>query len=223
MPTSGDDGSSQSAVEAFFADRHNLAMYVVLPAIIFVYGGCASIYCCYKGRRFLRKRIIRYQNEKRKKALHDSNWTPANNEVESSKSVPDLRIDDEHNNIKRPATAFPTVCANVEIQDMEQDPPEVPEKKPMAEMVPVVQVKRKEPPKKARPVMVDVKPVVSENTDTTSDDNDSKKRMMLSVEDIAEIMKYYNHKKHMPNVIPEEQENNKQIIRKIRMKKIFST
>ena len=40
-------------VEEFYEDKNNFAMYLVLPCIVLVYGGCAAIYCCYKCRQQL--------------------------------------------------------------------------------------------------------------------------------------------------------------------------
>ncbi|XP_046579216.1 uncharacterized protein LOC124286822 isoform X1 [Haliotis rubra] len=49
-----------SELERFFADDHNKAMYLVLPCIVLVYGGCGVIYCCSRIRRY-------FQREKRRK------------------------------------------------------------------------------------------------------------------------------------------------------------
>ncbi|XP_050411547.1 uncharacterized protein LOC126826585 [Patella vulgata] len=43
-------------VSAFYSDKNNMAMYLVLPVIVLLYGGCSSIYCIAKCRRYLRKR-----------------------------------------------------------------------------------------------------------------------------------------------------------------------
>ena len=53
-------GSTTASTEeeedkGFFDDDNNVAMYLVLPAIIFVYGGCAFIYCVHRCKRFLRR------------------------------------------------------------------------------------------------------------------------------------------------------------------------
>ncbi|KAK3584065.1 hypothetical protein CHS0354_007960 [Potamilus streckersoni] len=49
-----------SDIEKFYADKNNFAMYLVLPLIVLVYGGCAVIYCIARLRRFLK-------NKKKKK------------------------------------------------------------------------------------------------------------------------------------------------------------
>lgn len=43
-------------VNEFYSDNNNMAMYCVLPIIVLVYGGCSFIYCCWKCKRFLRRR-----------------------------------------------------------------------------------------------------------------------------------------------------------------------
>ncbi|KAL4220034.1 hypothetical protein ACF0H5_020446 [Mactra antiquata] len=43
-------------VETFYEDKNNFAMYLVLPIIVLVYGGCAVIYCIARCRRYLRRR-----------------------------------------------------------------------------------------------------------------------------------------------------------------------
>lgn len=43
-------------VEEFYADKNNFAMYLVLPIIVIVYGGCAVIYCIARCRRYLRRK-----------------------------------------------------------------------------------------------------------------------------------------------------------------------
>ncbi|XP_052783025.1 uncharacterized protein LOC128219253 [Mya arenaria] len=45
-----------SDVEDFYADKNNFAMYLVLPIIVIVYGGCAVIYCIARCRRYIRRR-----------------------------------------------------------------------------------------------------------------------------------------------------------------------
>ena len=43
-------------VETFYEDKNNFAMYLVLPIIVIVYGGCAVIYCIARCRRYLKRR-----------------------------------------------------------------------------------------------------------------------------------------------------------------------
>lgn len=54
-----------SDVEVFFENEQNKATYIVLPLIILVYGGCSSIYCIYKCRRYLkRQRLQKLKTER---------------------------------------------------------------------------------------------------------------------------------------------------------------
>ena len=43
-------------VEEFYDDKNNLAMYLVLPIIVIVYGGCAVIYCIARCRRYIKRK-----------------------------------------------------------------------------------------------------------------------------------------------------------------------
>lgn len=47
--------SSTSSEEDLFSESNNLAMFVVIPVMVIVYGGCACIYCCYKCRRYMKE------------------------------------------------------------------------------------------------------------------------------------------------------------------------
>ncbi|GFN96136.1 hypothetical protein PoB_002264200 [Plakobranchus ocellatus] len=60
-PTTPNDGGD------FFDDDNNKAMYLVLPAMVLVYGGCAMIYCVHRCRRYcIRKSKARLKEEKRR-------------------------------------------------------------------------------------------------------------------------------------------------------------
>ncbi|ESO96174.1 hypothetical protein LOTGIDRAFT_160162 [Lottia gigantea] len=50
------DNGFFAQVSTFYADKNNMAMFLVLPLIVLLYGGCSSIYCISKCRRYLRKR-----------------------------------------------------------------------------------------------------------------------------------------------------------------------
>lgn len=54
-----------SEVEIFFEDEQNQATYIVLPLLVLVYGGCSSIYCIYKCRRYLKRQRSRELNEEK--------------------------------------------------------------------------------------------------------------------------------------------------------------
>ncbi|KAK3095613.1 hypothetical protein FSP39_016651 [Pinctada imbricata] len=47
--------SSSSSEEDLFGESNKLAMYVVIPIMFLVYGGCACIYCCYKCRQYVKE------------------------------------------------------------------------------------------------------------------------------------------------------------------------
>ncbi|KAK7480457.1 hypothetical protein BaRGS_00028274, partial [Batillaria attramentaria] len=46
-----DDGTKKYG--SFLDDPYNMAMYVVLPVMVLVYGGCCVIYCCARLHRYL--------------------------------------------------------------------------------------------------------------------------------------------------------------------------
>lgn len=41
--------------KGFLDDPNNVAMFIVFPVMVFIYGGCAVIYCCYKCRNYVNK------------------------------------------------------------------------------------------------------------------------------------------------------------------------
>lgn len=49
-------------VEEFYDDKNNFAMYLVLPCIVLVYGGCSAIYCCYKCKQLCTKKKEKEKN-----------------------------------------------------------------------------------------------------------------------------------------------------------------
>ena len=56
-------------VEKFYEDKNNFAMFLVLPIIVIVYGGCAVIYCIARCRRYAKRRK---RKSKSKEALAES-------------------------------------------------------------------------------------------------------------------------------------------------------
>ena len=56
-------------VEKFYEDKNNFAMFLVLPIIVLVYGGCAVIYCIARCRRYAKRRK---KKSKSKEALAES-------------------------------------------------------------------------------------------------------------------------------------------------------
>lgn len=79
-------------VEEFYADKNNFAMYLVLPIIVIVYGGCAVIYCIARCRRYLRR--------KKKKSLPQQEFIEEPNE-EPRTSVPVVNLRQDGNNTNR--------------------------------------------------------------------------------------------------------------------------
>lgn len=62
--TAGEEGEDLfTNVSEFYSDKNNLAMYLVLPLIVVVYGGCSTIYCVAKCRQYLRKRKHKQMSE----------------------------------------------------------------------------------------------------------------------------------------------------------------
>ena len=59
--TTPDDGD-------FFDDDNNKAMYLVLPAMVLIYGGCAFIYCAHRCRRYCVQKSKAKLKEEKKRA-----------------------------------------------------------------------------------------------------------------------------------------------------------
>lgn len=68
-----------SDIEEFYQDKNNFAMYLVLPIIVIVYGGCAVIYCIARCRRYMRR--------KRKKKLRNEEFSE-NEPLEAGSAEP---------------------------------------------------------------------------------------------------------------------------------------
>ena len=102
-------------INEFYSDPSNRAMYLVLPLIILVYGGCASIFCIYKLRKYLKKRKRRLDKAKARAKLEKES-TETDDMYSSmgdlSKSVPNLKGHSGGSVIlpverKRPKSSFP--------------------------------------------------------------------------------------------------------------------
>ena len=81
-------------VETFYADKNNFAMYLVLPIIVLVYGGCAVIYCIARCRRYIRR--------KKKKPLTDQ-------EDEPDDSMTNLTADHNDRNERSERNGIPSI------------------------------------------------------------------------------------------------------------------
>lgn len=69
-----------SDIEEFYQDKNNFAMYLVLPIIVIVYGGCAVIYCIARCRRYMRR--------KRKKKLRGHHDITENEPLDGGQAEP---------------------------------------------------------------------------------------------------------------------------------------
>lgn len=54
-PATPVDNSLWGQIEQFYSDKNNMAMYLVLPLIVLVYGGCSLIFCIYKCMGYCKK------------------------------------------------------------------------------------------------------------------------------------------------------------------------
>ncbi|XP_059167399.1 uncharacterized protein LOC131949571 [Physella acuta] len=61
--------ATASDSSSFLDDNNNLAMYVVLPVMVAVYGGCALIYCIHRCRRYCVRQKKKKVKMERKKEL----------------------------------------------------------------------------------------------------------------------------------------------------------
>lgn len=76
-----------NAVEEFYADPNNRAMYLVLPLIVLVYGGCSSIYCIHKCCRYVKRRKLEKEIHTRERLTSDT---------ESCTGIEDTEVKRDH-------------------------------------------------------------------------------------------------------------------------------
>jgi hypothetical protein len=55
VPSVPVDKSLWGQIEEFYSDKNNMAMYLVLPLIVIVYGGCSLIFCIHKCMQYCKK------------------------------------------------------------------------------------------------------------------------------------------------------------------------
>ncbi|KAH3809646.1 hypothetical protein DPMN_138021 [Dreissena polymorpha] len=94
---------SWSDIETFYADKNNFAMYLVLPIIVLVYGGCAVIYCIARCRRYIRR--------KKKKSLieqEETNDEPDAFTNEPTTSIPSIPVRGSNNGEHQMVPVIPT-------------------------------------------------------------------------------------------------------------------
>lgn len=70
-----------NAVEEFYADPNNRAMYLVLPLIVLIYGGCSSIYCIHKCCRYVKRKKLEKEMQMRERLTSE---TGSCNEMEET-------------------------------------------------------------------------------------------------------------------------------------------
>ncbi|KAK3094423.1 hypothetical protein FSP39_001583 [Pinctada imbricata] len=102
-------------IAEFYSDKNNMAMYLVLPSIVLIYGGCCLIYCIAKCRRYCKKKKYSKQKEPLIKDTDDTPVkerprTPRNKVAPCNASVSSVKvivqeIDDIDNSGKNQATA----------------------------------------------------------------------------------------------------------------------
>uniref|UniRef100_A0A2C9KMK3 Uncharacterized protein n=1 Tax=Biomphalaria glabrata TaxID=6526 RepID=A0A2C9KMK3_BIOGL len=77
------DLSIWEKIEEFYSDKNNMAMYCVLPILVFIYGGCSAIYCIHKCRLYMRRR----KHKRLKEEDCDSLTSDKNDLNDDSKTV----------------------------------------------------------------------------------------------------------------------------------------
>ncbi|XP_061170581.1 uncharacterized protein LOC133179918 [Saccostrea echinata] len=68
-PSVATENSLWGKIMDFYSDNNNMAMYLVLPLIVIVYGGCSLIFCIHKCMQYCKKT----KRKKDKKALLQGN------------------------------------------------------------------------------------------------------------------------------------------------------
>ena len=272
----------KNAVEEFYADPNNRAMYLVLPLIILVYGGCSSIYCIYKCRRYLKRK--RLENQKKKNGMDTSTRSSS---IEENPDDDLILVRNTYPNqndvprpvpivVKRPISAEPppfarpasrsTLQEDMPLHDLEEElEKEQPEDKndetsfssQKSNIYPRISSRNdgshssqsaspdkivdtdmaqergavKSPENKQQTDRPQSKQTDSLRPDSfkaeyrpaskQSNDKESEKELPkvkkftdLTPKDIEDILNYYNDKKHMPDVIPDDTENMLPIRRK---------
>ncbi|KAK3095303.1 hypothetical protein FSP39_012986, partial [Pinctada imbricata] len=257
----------KNAVEEFYADPNNRAMYLVLPLIILVYGGCSSIYCIYKCRRYLKRR--RLENQMKDMKREDSPTCSTNIEDQQDSELitvhKTMNNNDYPSDVPRPIPIMtkkpvspepPMVRASsrntleeegMSLDDLEEELET--ESKKQEEETSFTESKPKSAgiypqlapqetrssstssekgqnrekandgaqSRKSVSPMQESRPVSKLPEEKESNKKDLpkvKKFSDLTPQDVEDILNYYNDKKHMPDVIPDDTENMLPIRRK---------
>ncbi|XP_060073933.1 uncharacterized protein LOC132553690 [Ylistrum balloti] len=77
------DKSIWQKIEEFYDDKNNFAMYLVLPLLVFVYGGCSLIYCIAKCRRHLKKKKHKEMSKLDRQDIDDDDDEPVTERTDS--------------------------------------------------------------------------------------------------------------------------------------------
>ncbi|OWF56717.1 hypothetical protein KP79_PYT20176 [Mizuhopecten yessoensis] len=105
------DKSVWQQIEEFYDDKNNFAMYLVLPLLVFVYGGCSLIYCIAKCRKHLKKKKRKEMSKFDRQNIDDDGPMTERNEREEPRqerrgtkqtSASDVRVAVDRENTSTP-------------------------------------------------------------------------------------------------------------------------
>ncbi|XP_062605403.1 uncharacterized protein LOC134267197 [Saccostrea cucullata] len=100
-----------NAIEEFYADPNNRAMYLVLPLIVLIYGGCSSIYCIHKCCRYVKRKKLEKEMQSRERLT---------SETESCSGIEDT---EEKMTIEAERESSPVYKENIHITEKKNSPP----------------------------------------------------------------------------------------------------
>lgn len=75
-------------VKEFYDDKNNFAMYLVLPIIVIVYGGCCLIYCIAKCRRYIKRKKSDKELLENEETNEDDDVKERNNNITNKHEEP---------------------------------------------------------------------------------------------------------------------------------------
>ncbi|KAK6196357.1 hypothetical protein SNE40_001596 [Patella caerulea] len=87
--TTTTNNSLLNIISEFYSDKNNVAMYLVLPIIVSVYGGCCVFYCLHKLKRYIHKQRSQPLSAESEESPEDDqvpesrNWTQYRKPVET--------------------------------------------------------------------------------------------------------------------------------------------
>ncbi|XP_061165841.1 uncharacterized protein LOC133174761 [Saccostrea echinata] len=100
-----------NAIEEFYADPNNRAMYLVLPLIVLIYGGCSSIYCIHKCCRYVKRKKLEKEMQSRERLT---------SETESCSGIEDT---EEKLHFEPERESSPVYKENIHITEKKNSPP----------------------------------------------------------------------------------------------------